>query len=92
MSGTLEKRRRAVVRVLMARGLDQNEIFATLKQPKYADVDSPHFCGDSQTGEHASKLTIRSDWDHALEHWQDVKETEKNIEQKLAELRELKRC
>lgn len=102
-SRAVAEKRRAIVRTLMARGLEQHEILSTLEQPKYADsqimrngelVDNPNFCGNPKTGKPVSKSTISRDWNHALEHWQEesVKEVEEHFSRQLAEIQELKRA
>lgn len=101
-SRAVAEKRRAVVRTLMARGLEQHEILTTFEQDMYANpqimvegelVDNPNFVGNPKTGEPVNKSTISRDWNHALENWQEeaVKDVSEHFARQKAELSELKR-
>lgn len=85
MNNNIEERRRAIVRVLMARGLDKGEILTTLEQVNYEDI---------QSGELISLSTIGKDWDYVLEQWDNEKSVDKETHKSrsLAEIQELKRA
>src|SRR5688572_11955491 len=95
--------RQSIIRSLMARGLEQHEILATLEQDKYTQqhilnndgelIDNPNFVGNPQTGERLHKSTISRDWNEIWEQWrlEAVQDVNEHFSRQLAEIREAKR-